>query len=262
MAKQNNAAAKAKAEELLKKAVALAESQGIEITEDDDLESIEKKLANKGIESTSSGEDALGEAPATLEYSGGENPPGIPRKAYQVKATDDEVKMYQSKGKLVGYNEKTKLAWIIPALIMLFGSVAFADTDGTEESVMGNRRWKITSSGNLEPVTDSAVKIGASGAEVSQIYVDTLTTAVVATTGNNTLGDTAATSSTSGDKTTIVGSLYIPYLSKTAKPASGLAEGTIILTKGLRRDDCGHGTAGNSNVYTVCFSDGTNWIPL
>lgn len=47
------------------------------------------------------------------------------------------------------------------------GNIAFA-TDGST-------RWNINSSGHLVPATDSTYNIGASGTEVSNIYVDTLT---------------------------------------------------------------------------------------
>lgn len=54
----------------------------------------------------------------------------------------------------------------------------------------------------------------------------------------------------------------ILYYPKSEKPASGTQQGIVILTTGLSRGDCGHGTTGNANVKTVCFSDGSNWIAV
>lgn len=54
----------------------------------------------------------------------------------------------------------------------------------------------------------------------------------------------------------------LPYYAKTAKPASGVSAGLIVLSTGTDRSDCGHGTIGAASTYVVCVSNGTNWIAL
>ena len=130
--------------------------------------------------------------------------------------------------------------------ILFSGSLYAAEGDSNFTNVVAS--GDITAGDDLT-VTDDLVI-------TDDLSVDAISAASIATTGDSTLGNSAL------DKTTITGHLYIPYQSKTAKAASGTSEGVIILTKGLRREDCGHGTAGNSNVWTVCFSDGTDWIPV
>ena len=139
--------AEAKAEEELKKAMALAEKMGIEITTNDTLESLNAKLAKKGVESTE--EEKAVEVPLT-----GERPSSLPRDARQIKANAEEVKMYQTKGKLVGYDEVKGTAWVIPALLLVF-SLLFSSpamtAEMTDEGVLGNNRWSIQNDGDFVP---------------------------------------------------------------------------------------------------------------
>ena len=65
---------------------------------------------------------------------------------------------------------KITLVVLLGIGLVLLGTTAKA-ADGDEFSTTS---WRITSAGTLRPVTDSAEDIGASGAEVSSIYCDTL----------------------------------------------------------------------------------------
>ena len=111
-------------------------------------------------------------------------------------------------------------------------------------------------------MTTGATEAGTISAAGVWTFPVSIATPTVSTTGDITLGNTAATGSTSGDKTTITGALYIPYMTKTAKPASGLGDGMIVLSKGTDKNDCGHGTVGASTTMVICASNGTDWVAV
>lgn len=132
----------------------------------------------------------------------------------------------------------------------VFASVGFRDAGGATNAVT-----------DLDCYPDSACS-SANGVATFDNRVAGITSGTIAgvtslaTTGNNDLGDSAL------DETTVTGLLYLPYVAKTAKPASGLATGAVVLTTGTNKDDCGHGTVGAASTYTICYSDGTNWVSL
>ena len=77
-------------------------------------------------------------------------------------------------------------------------TVTDTGTDGTITFATDNvNRWAISNAGHLLPSTDSTYNIGASGTEVSNIFVDTLTSQVLATfNGDVDLGNAATDSIT------------------------------------------------------------------
>lgn len=137
---------------------------------------------------------------------------------------------------------------------LLSGGVAFASVGIQEDGSMEGQAANLNFSTDLDVSND--------GLTATVTLESAINPTTITNTGDSNLGDTAGTSTTSGDKTTIVGLLYLPYYAKSAKPASGLAVGAIILQKGLSASDCGHGTTGNSTTMVVCASDGTNWVAV
>lgn len=77
------------------------------------------------------------------------------------------------------------------------GNIAFA-TDGST-------RWNINSAGDLVPGTDSTYDIGASGNEVSNIYVDTLNVGAITASGTLTLNGNVDLGDASTDSVTFTG---------------------------------------------------------
>jgi hypothetical protein len=162
-------------------------------------------------------------------------------------------------------------------LLFAFASEAkpvLADTNGTEESVMGNRRWKITSSGNLEPVTDSSNNLGAVGAEVANVYVDAITAGSMTASGALTVtgeltyqgtllvggrfaaSSTIPSSSNGINPSTIAYSLLLKSIGNVAGETATLPNGTkngqklTILCIGC----------GPSGDWTVTPTKGAGWL--
>jgi hypothetical protein len=67
---------------------------------------------------------------------------------------------------------------VVPVMLLVLmvaiGS-AFAAVASTDEAVHGNDRWSVQNDGDLVPGADSVYDIGASGNEVSNLYVDDVT---------------------------------------------------------------------------------------
>jgi hypothetical protein len=81
---------------------------------------------------------------------------------------------------------------LVAALVMGYCPMPLVAADGDKYN---DGSWRVNSSGNLLPVTDSAASIGASGTEVAMIYADSLTvggsvyTSFAAGTDGNWTGD-------------------------------------------------------------------------
>lgn len=123
----------------------------------------------------------------------------VPKHKEIAVKTEEDMKKVQSgwEGKLVGYDPVAKIAKVLASVLILalmVMPVSFAAM--TDEAVLGNDRWAVDSSGNLEPVVDGTLNLGAAANRVLGIYGRTLdlTGAVtlagaVALNGANTLGD-------------------------------------------------------------------------
>lgn len=147
-----------------------------------------------------------------------------------------------------------KMLLILPILVAFLAGSAHASFTVQEDGTSEGEAIYLNVSSDLDVSVSEGVATITQEAALAPTSVTVSTT--LTSQGTTTLGDGDS------DKTTVVGQLYIPYYSKTGKAASGTSEGTIIMSKGLSRGDCGHGTTGNSNVRTVCFSDGTDWIAV
>ena len=67
-----------------------------------------------------------------------------------------------------------KLAILVALPFLVYAGYLFAAGSATDTGHLGNDQWHIQSDGDLVPDSDSSYDIGASGTEVSSIYVDTL----------------------------------------------------------------------------------------
>lgn len=233
-------AAQAKAEEELTQALALAEKMGIEITEDDDLESIQEKLKEKGIEKTSgkdevSEEEAEGLNPEPTESVGG-RPAGVPKTARQVKANAEDVIMYQKKGKLVGHDEKKGTAWVIPAILLafsfLFGGNAIA-ADSTDEGVLGNNRWSVQNDGDFVPNANT-YSIGSATQYPASIWVNgqQYSSFAAGTDGNWT--DTGLTTTLNGAPSKFIATYSSGDFASTSLTPSGLTASRAVVSNGSK----------------------------
>lgn len=194
--------AKAQADQALIDARALAEKYNLTFNSLDTVEDIEAKIqAAKDAGVIPNGKAVDDVSNRTLGVSGHGQALSQAQRIEDIEiSSEEELHKYQDAKKLIGFggwvkngkpskNENGEYGFVPGAkavirvalmLLLAISSIALpqvasADTDGTEESVMGNRRFKITSSGHLEPVTDSTYNIGASGAEINAIYVDDIT---------------------------------------------------------------------------------------
>lgn len=52
----------------------------------------------------------------------------------------------------------------------------------------------------------------------------------------------------------------LPYYSRLTRPASGAKAGSMLIHGGATNEDCGN--LGDGTVISVCYSDGSNWVPL
>jgi hypothetical protein len=64
--------------------------------------------------------------------------------------------------------------FILVALMLALGSPVVYAAAMTDEAVLGNNRWSVQNDGDIIPNTDSSYDIGASGAEVDNIYADSV----------------------------------------------------------------------------------------
>lgn len=138
---------------------------------------------------------------------------------------------------------KKYLAIFLALMLAFSATPAFAGFGTNEDSTYEGEAGQINCSTDL----DCSVS-----ANVLTISLET----ALNPTGSSTFGDADT------DSNTFYGQLYMPYFAKTAKPASGLGRGMVVLTTGTDRYDCGHGTTGAATTYTLCFSDGANWRAL
>ena len=87
------------------------------------------------------------------------------------------VPSINDKGEYVFVKGAKAVCKVIPAIILaigLFCGQAFATVAVTDEAVLGNDRWSVQTDGDFVPGSDSDLDIGASGAEVDNIYADSL----------------------------------------------------------------------------------------
>lgn len=207
-------------------------------------------------------------------------PLGIPANAVPVAdCSEGQVMEYGKNGKLAGFNPVSKIAWIIPSLMIAFSmlfSPVQARADMGDEATLGGMndngsyRFRVNSSGNLIPGKDSSTNIGASGSEISNAYIDTVNaTTVATTTATVTTGANPAPNSTvvvttgvSNQYTRIHPQYFQLYVyTASTKPASGAKSGTVVMVSNANANsDCG--TTGGGSTFAVCVSDGTNWKPL
>lgn len=158
-------------------------------------------------------------------------------------STEAELEEHQESGKLVGFSNwkavdkdgnitdipskddsgaygyvagKSKAIVRVALSLVLFAimacGTAFAALDGTEEGVLGNERWKTTSSGDLVPVSDSTYAIGAVGAEVEDLYVDEIALTTDLTFRNTLIGTGRVNASlTLASSSTVIAGSNVPY---------------------------------------------------
>lgn len=239
--------AKAQAEQALIDARAEASRYNLTFTDFDSVEDIKEKIdAARAAGIVPSGEEppAIKDKVSTL----GKKREAVKVDEFNDVEIDtlEELHEHQESGKLHGFsgwkvekkNPKTgeieqvpaknaegEYCWVpgakaiirvAAAMLLLLtaclAGVAQADTDGTEESVLGNRRVKITSSGDLVPVTDSSIALGASGAEFTNLYVDAVTsTGDLTYQGSLLVGGRYAASSTIPSSSNGINPSTIPY---------------------------------------------------
>lgn len=221
--KEANDAKDAAQKELIK-ARLLADKYNVPYTTLDTVEDINQKIAAGKADGSIKDEDQPEERKQTLGRPVASAAPKEPEYEDREITSPDQLHELQESKKLHGFtgwyiekqegdetvqlpskNQKGEYGFVEGAkaivrvalvLLMAFmvtmgskAAFAAAGTDGTEESVEGNQRWKITSSGNLEPVADSTYNIGASGNEVSNVYADTVTSTTSAAANYTATGD-------------------------------------------------------------------------
>ncbi len=108
-------------------------------------------------------------------------PIGVPAEAVPVAdCSEDQVMEYEKKGKLAGFNPLSKIAWVIPALLLAFSvivSPSQARADLGDEATIGGQnddgsyRWRVNSSGNLIPGKTASSDIGSSDNKVNAAYL-------------------------------------------------------------------------------------------
>ena len=88
---------------------------------------------------------------------------------------DDEVNGYYANKRVLGHDPAKKLVLLLSsfalAFMVMFQSVSFAAVAMTDEAVLGNKRWRVTSGGHLIPATNAAYTIGDATASPSSIWV-------------------------------------------------------------------------------------------
>lgn len=204
-------------------------------------------------------------------------PIGIPANAVPVAdCSEGQVMEYGKNGKLAGFNPVSKIAWIIPSLMIAFSmlfSPVQARADMGDEATLGGfnddgtYRFRVNSSGNLIPGKDSSTNIGASGSEIANISADSIdaTDDVTATTGTTVGLREGLVADTGVDaQYSRIHPLYLQMyvMQASLRPASaGPRAGTVVMISNANNtSDCG--TAGGGSTFVVCVSSGSAWRAL
>lgn len=297
-------------EELLDTAEAVKNEliQQTEEKKDVVVESTDKKgnVTKKSVSlpaSVADSKEELEEQEASLSVKAKTVPPGT--KAVRFTSID-QMNEWQKDKKLVGYTydipkkgEKVSsgvaiIKAAIIGLLFIFGSFGVANQAfavqakaSTDKGYLGADAWVVDSDGDIVPLTDSALDIGASGSEVDNIYADSLWLGGTELTVSTIHASEAATALTPGTTVTLTVSPGLQLFTDTITTdnqdqtinASGpgsagdvmvikfvtdaAGSGDEVITFGTNFLSTGTLTLANlaSDVYVVSFmSDGTTWF--